>query len=65
MKKRLIFRILGIGIFHALLYLYVVPFIVYPKYGNNGLKFIVIVAVLVSIVIIGTIFIGKNYKGEN
>lgn len=65
MKKRLIFRIVGIGILHAFLYLYVVPSILYPRFGHNGLLFAVMIAILVSVVIVGTMFIGKNIKGDN
>ncbi len=64
MKKKVILRIIGIGIFHAFLYLYIVPFIIYPRFGNNGILFAIIVAVIVSIVILGTMFIGRNLKGE-
>ena len=52
MKKKIIVRILGIGFFHAFLYLYLVPFIIYPKFGDNGFKFTIIVAIIISIVII-------------
>jgi len=62
MKKRLILRIVGIGIFHMVLYLYIVPFVIYPKFGDNGFKFAVAVAVIVSIAVLGTIFFGKKNK---
>jgi ABC-type sulfate transport system permease component len=62
MKKRLILRIIGIGIFHMVLYLYIVPFVIYPKFGDNGFKFAVAVAVIVSIAVLGTIFFGKKNK---
>jgi hypothetical protein len=39
-----------------------VPFVLYPKFGENGFIFTVIVAVIVSVMIIGTIFTGKKEK---
>ncbi len=62
MGKKVIFRFLGIGIFHMILYLYIVPFVIYPKFGRNGFKFAVVVAIIVSIAVLGTIFIGKKNK---
>ena len=56
MKKKVILRIIGIGIFHMILYLYIVPFVIYPKFGQNGFKFAVVVAIIVSIAVLGTIF---------
>ncbi len=64
MKKKIIFRILGIGIFHAFLYLYLVPFVIYPKFGNNGFQFTIIVAIVISIAIFGTMFISKKNRGD-
>ncbi len=32
-------RIIGIGIFHTFLYGYLVPFVIYPRFGDNGLTF--------------------------
>ena len=64
MKKSVIPRIIGIGIFHAVLYLYVVPFIIYPKFGNNGFKFTIAVAIIISIAVLGTIVFEKKIKGE-
>ncbi len=60
MKKSLIFRLIGIGMFHAVLYLYVVPFMIYPRFGNNGFKITIAVAVIISIAVLGTIFIRKK-----
>jgi len=62
MKKKLIPRILGIGIFHSVLYLYVVPFLIYPKFGKNGFKFAVAVAIIISIAVLGTMFFEKKNK---
>lgn len=63
--KKIAVRIVVIGIFHAVLYLYFVPFIIYPKFGSNGMLFAVIVAVIVSIAVFGTAFLGKKFKGDN
>lgn len=60
MKKKTVSRIIGIGIFHAVLYLYVVPFVVYPKFGKVGFQFVVVFAVIMSIAILGTMFIEKK-----
>jgi len=60
MRKNLILRIIGIGMFHAFLYLYLVPFVIYPKFGNNGFKFAVAVAIIISIAVLGTLFIRKK-----
>ncbi|WDP88812.1 MAG: hypothetical protein HUN04_03295 [Desulfobacter sp.] len=60
--KRAIIRIAGIGIFHMFLYGYLVPFVIYPRFGSNGLTFAVIVAVLVSIAVLGTLWVGKTGK---
>ncbi len=64
MKQKLIVRILGIGFFHAFLYLYLVPFVIYPKFGDNGFQFTIIVAILISIAIFGTMFISKKNRGD-
>ena len=58
-------RIAVIGIFHAVLYLYFVPFIIYPKFGSNGLVFAGIVTLIISVAVFGTAFIGKKFKGDN
>lgn len=64
MKTKIVIRIAVIGIFHAVLYLYIVPFIIYPKFGDNGMLFTGIVAVSVSVAVFGTAFIGKKFKGD-
>ncbi len=64
MKKKIILRILGIGVFHAFLYLYLVPFVIYPKFGDNGFQFTIIVAIVISIAIFGTMFISKQNRGD-
>lgn len=62
---KIIFRIVGIGAFHLFLYGYVVPFIIYPRFGSNGMVFAGIAALIVSAAIFATIFIEKKTKGDN
>jgi len=64
--KRVWVRIAGIGIFHMILYGYLVPFVIYPRFGDNGLKFALVVAVIISITVLGTLWIGRNktFKGD-
>ncbi len=64
MKKKILPRIIGIGIFHMILYLYVVPFVIYPKYGKAGFEFIVAVAIIISIAVFGTILLERKIKGD-
>jgi ABC-type sulfate transport system permease component len=64
MKKKVIYRIIGIGLFHMVLYLYVVPFMIYPKFGDNGFKFAVAIAIIVSLAALGTIFFERKIKGD-
>ena len=59
MKKAWI-RIVGIGIFHMFLYIYLVPWVIYPRYGSNGLVFTVVTAVIISVAVLGTLWIGKK-----
>lgn len=63
MKKKALVRIVSIGIFHAVLYLYVVPFLIIPAFGNNGLILTVLIAIVISISVFGTMFINKNKRG--
>ncbi len=62
MKKRALTKIIGIGAFHVVLYLWLVPFIIYPMFGGNGLKLTIAVAVMISVAVLGTLFINKNEK---
>ncbi len=64
MKKRLGFRFFLIGILHMVLYLYIVPFMVYPKFGKNGMTVVMVLAVLVSAVVLGTLSFERKNKGE-
>lgn len=60
MKKKLLYRILGIGFLHMFLYLYLVPFVIYPRFGDDGLMFAVVIAVLISVTILSTMFVSKK-----
>jgi len=60
--KKIAIRVIGIGLMHSFLYGYLVPFIIYPRFGQHGITFAVIVAVLISIGILATLRLGKNKK---
>ena len=62
--KRAGIRIAGIGIFHMILYGYLVPFVIYPRYGGDGLTFALVVAVTVSVSVMGTLWMGKSNKNN-
>lgn len=65
--KRAGIRIAAIGIFHMILYGYLVPFVIYPRFGSKGMPFVLLVAVIVSVTVLGTLWIGKRKninKGE-
>jgi len=64
MKKRISLRIIFIGSLHMILYLYIVPFIVYPAFGKNGITVVVIFAVLISAVVLGTLSFENKNKGD-
>lgn len=57
-------RIVGIGLLHSFLYGYLVPFVIYPRFGQHGITFAVILAILISIGIMATLWVGKN-KNNN
>jgi len=56
MKRKTIYKIAGIGSLHTFLYIYLIPFVIFPAFGENGLKFAVAVAIAISIIILITIF---------
>ena len=60
--KKITIRILVIGLLHSFLYGYLVPFVIYPRFGRHGITFAVIVAILVSIGIMATLWLGNNKK---
>lgn len=55
-------KIVAIGMLHSFLYGYLVPFVIYPRFGHCGITFAVIVAILISIGIMATLKLGKNKK---
>ena len=63
-KKSVLLRVMGIGLFHCFLYLWLVPFVIYPRFGDNGFILAVAVAILVSAGVIGTLFLGRA-SGRN
>lgn len=60
--KKIAIRIVGIGLLHSFLYGYLVPFVIYPRFGQHGITFAVMVAILISIGIMATLWLGKNKK---
>ncbi|OFZ66789.1 MAG: hypothetical protein A2328_05725 [Bdellovibrionales bacterium RIFOXYB2_FULL_36_6] len=64
MKRKITLRIFFIGSLHMILYLYIVPFIVYPKFGKNGITFVVALAIMISIGVLGTLFFERKNKGD-
>ena len=60
MKKKLILRLVLIGCLHSFLYLWLVPFVIYPKFGDNGFKMVVAIAVVISIGLLATLWLNKN-----
>ena len=65
MKNKNIYKIIIIGCLHIFLYIYLIPFVIMPAYGNNGLKISVIVALAISVTIIITILTDKKTGSKN
>jgi len=64
MKKRISLRIFFIGSLHMILYLYIVPFMIYPKFGKSGIAVVAGLAVFISAIVFGTLFFDRKNKGE-
>ncbi|MCP3898562.1 MAG: hypothetical protein GY707_02380 [Desulfobacteraceae bacterium] len=64
MKKKNIYKILSIGCLHTFLYLYLIPFVIWPAFGKNGLKITIAIAIAISITIIITILIEKSNRSN-
>ncbi len=64
MKKKIRLRIFLIGSLHMVLYLYIVPFMVYPKFGKNGITVVMVLAILISAIVLGTLSFERKNKGE-
>ena len=58
--KRAWRRIVGIGLFHAFLYLYLVPRVIFPRFGEEGLAFAAAMALVVSAGVLGILWLGKS-----
>lgn len=63
--KKAWFKILGIGVMHLFLYGYLVPFVIYPRFGETGFIAIAAIALVVSAGIIAGIFLGRKSKEKN
>ncbi|MBF0468279.1 MAG: hypothetical protein HQK61_05260 [Desulfamplus sp.] len=64
MKKKILIRFITIGLLHTFLYLWFVPFVVYPSFGHNGFLLTVVVAVLISFSILATLFLGRKRRDD-
>lgn len=65
-KKKAFFKIAGIGLFHSFLYLWLVPFVVVPLFGErfSGIVFAIVGAFSVSVVF--TLFVkGRRKKNRD
>ncbi len=58
------FHLVGIGVFHMVLYGYLVPFIIYPRLGNLGLTITIVVAVMISVWVLGGLVHVRNKAGK-
>jgi hypothetical protein len=60
MKK--ILRIGFIGTLHVAVYLWLLPYVILPKFGNKGTKITVAVLILISVIVLSSLFIKKKKK---
>jgi hypothetical protein len=60
MKK--ILRIGFIGTLHATVYLWLLPCVILPKFGDAGTKITVTVLIIISLVVLSSLFINKKKK---
>jgi hypothetical protein len=58
MKKLL--RIGFIGALHMTVYLWLLPFVILPKFGNTGAKITVTVLILISLIVLSSLIIKKR-----
>ena len=56
MKKQTAVKMIGIGTFHAVLYLYIVPFMISPKWGYKGVAFTIVLATIITLAVLKTAF---------
>lgn len=50
-------RLLGIGVFHCFLYTYLVPRVIYPRFGENGFIFTLVTALVISVAVLGALWL--------
>jgi hypothetical protein len=60
MKK--ILRIGFIGILHMTVYLWLLPFVILPKFGNRGTKITISILILISLIVLSSLVIKKREK---
>ena len=58
MKK--ILRIGFIGALHMMVYLWLLPFVILPKFGNLGAKITVTILILISVIVLSSLIIKKR-----
>ncbi|MCP3925576.1 MAG: hypothetical protein GY714_23655 [Desulfobacterales bacterium] len=59
-KKRVLLRVLLIGALHSTVYLWLIPFVILPVFGDDAVISVVVVTVIVSLLIFGTVLINKK-----
>ena len=65
--KRAWIRIAGIGIFHTMLYMVLVPIVIYPRFGARGLEVTIVASIIVSVVVMGSLGVKRkknSVKGD-
>ena len=60
MKKAL--RIGFIGTLHMTVYLWLLPCVILPRFGNTGTKVTVSILILISVIVLSSLFIKKKKK---
>ncbi|WP_080808840.1 hypothetical protein [Desulfamplus magnetovallimortis] len=45
---------------HSFLYLWLIPFVIYPRFGHNGILMSVIVAVLISVAVMASLLLREK-----
>ncbi len=61
MKKNW-YRLVCIGICHIVLYIYMVPRVIYPRFGKQGVVIATVLALGISIAIVGNVWFRKKKK---
>ena len=55
-----ILRIGFIGALHMMVYLWLLPFVILPKFGNIGTKITVTILILISLIVLSSLIIKKR-----